>query len=110
MLEVGQRFEKLTKEIVDECNKGGKYYVFAIKNEENNEYVYEIRENVITLNDKVRTLRERREIECFSIINRGKLWYDNLSEEQLSELDKWYREWLNVTDTLVVPEKPIWLK
>ena len=110
MLEVGQRFEKLTKEIVDECNNGGKYYVFAIKNEENNEYVYEIRENVITLNDKVETLRERREEECFSIINRGKLWYDTLTQEQLQELNIWYELWLDVTTTLVVPLKPKWLK
>lgn len=55
-------------------------------------------------------LRQRREIECYPIINRGELWYDNLTTEQRSELDVWYQDWLDVTDTLVVPDKPEWLK
>ena len=55
-------------------------------------------------------LRDKRDYECFSIINRGKLWYDNLTQEQLEELNKWYNDWLNVTDTLVEPEKPEWIK
>ena len=62
------------------------------------------------LENKKNSLRLRREEECFSIINRGKLWYDNLTEEQIAELDVWYNEWLNVTITLEVPEKPEWLK
>lgn len=55
-------------------------------------------------------LRVRREHECFSIINRGKLWYDNLTEEQLLELQIWYDKWLNVTQTKLIPEKPSWIK
>lgn len=55
-------------------------------------------------------LRAMREVECFSIINRGKLWYDNLTEEQLVELNTWYNAWLNVTETRFVPEKPNWIK
>lgn len=63
----------------------------------------------ILLNDN-KILRNLREIECFSILdNRSKLWYDNLSEEQLSELKEWYKAWLNVTETKVIPEKPSWL-
>ena len=54
-------------------------------------------------------LRELREKECFSVINRGKLWYDTLTSEQLEELMTWYKEWLNITDTLVIPIKPSWL-
>ncbi len=54
-------------------------------------------------------LRQRRETECFSFINRGQLWYDRLSEEQKSELNAWYSSWLMVTDTLTAPEKPSWL-
>ena len=54
-------------------------------------------------------LRHIRENECFSIINRGKLWYDKLTEEQHEELDIWYHEWLDVTETKIIPEKPIWL-
>ena len=54
-------------------------------------------------------LRKRRETECFSYINRGQLWYDRLSDEQKSELQVWYADWLKVTDTLTAPKKPSWL-
>lgn len=54
-------------------------------------------------------LRQRRETECFSYINRGQLWYDRLTEEQKTELSDWYTAWLKVTDTLTVPKKPSWL-
>ena len=54
-------------------------------------------------------LRAEREVECFPIINRGQLWYANLTPEQLAELDVWYKNWLNVTETKIVPEKPDWL-
>lgn len=53
--------------------------------------------------------RRRRELECFPIINRGQLWYDTLSEGQLSELKNWYRTWLDGTNTQTIPEKPEWL-
>lgn len=53
--------------------------------------------------------RRRRELECFPIINRGQLWYDALTEEQLSELQSWYRAWLDGTNTQTIPEKPEWL-
>lgn len=54
-------------------------------------------------------LRTRRETECFSVINRGQLWYEGISITQLLELREWYKAWLKVTETLVVPEKPTWL-
>ena len=54
--------------------------------------------------------RLRREKECFSVINRGQLWYEGISLTQLLELQKWYQAWLNVTETMVVPEKPTWLE
>lgn len=53
--------------------------------------------------------RRRRELECFPIINRGQLWYDTLSEGQLSELKNWYQAWLDGTNTQAIPEKPEWL-
>ena len=53
--------------------------------------------------------RQRREKECFSVINRGQLWYEGISLSQLYELRQWYKAWLNVTETMVVPEKPAWL-
>jgi len=54
-------------------------------------------------------LRSRRETECFSVINRGQLWYEGVSLTQLLELREWYKAWLNVTETKVVPGKPAWL-
>lgn len=54
-------------------------------------------------------LRIRREKECFSVINRGQLWYEGVTVLQLLELRQWYKDWLNVTETFVVPEKPSWL-
>ena len=53
--------------------------------------------------------RRRRETECFSVINRGQLWYEGVSLSQLLELRAWYKAWLNVTETMVVPEKPTWI-
>lgn len=61
------------------------------------------------ITDKKDKLRKQRKDECFSVINRGKLWYDTLSYEQLAELKNWYFDWLDVTKTLVVPAKPKWL-
>lgn len=58
----------------------------------------------------IKELRRQREEECFSIINRGVLWYDNLTEVEKAELADWYRAWLDVTETLTVPDCPIWLE
>ena len=55
-------------------------------------------------------LRVKREEECFVIINRGQLWYNNLAAEQFDELQVWYKAWLDVTETKIIPEKPSWLK
>lgn len=54
-------------------------------------------------------IRQRRQIECFPYINRGRLWYAKLSDEQLIELSKWYDAWLNATETLIIPKKLKWL-
>ena len=58
----------------------------------------------------INKLRRQREAECFPIINRGELWYNTLTEKQYGELQDWYQAWLDVTETLVVPFKPIWLE
>lgn len=55
-------------------------------------------------------LRKQRTRECFPIVNRGKLWYNCLTNEELAQLDNWYWAWLDVTDTLVIPTKPQFLK
>lgn len=59
--------------------------------------------------EKKEDFRRRRETECFSVINRGQLWYEGVSLSQLLELRTWYKAWLDVTETLVVPERPTWL-
>lgn len=61
------------------------------------------------IEDPTEVLRRERERVCFSVINRGKLWYDSLTFEQLSELRDWYRKWLNVTVTFEIPNAPTWL-
>ena len=63
---------------------------------------------------ELENLRIQRQQECFSVINRGKLWYDTLTEKQYNELKIWYEEWLNITDnakkSVNIPKKPEWLK
>lgn len=54
-------------------------------------------------------LRQRREHECFPVINRGQLWYEGLTAEQKAELAAWYQGWLDITETHTIPEKPAWL-
>ena len=54
-------------------------------------------------------LRDRRKNECFPIVDRGALWYDRLSMEQINELEDWYQAWLDVTETGVVPPLPEWV-
>ena len=66
-------------------------------------------EHEMTLEERIENLRVRREYECFSIINRGKLWYNKLDLYEEQELREWYKKWLDVTETLEVPEKPEWL-
>ena len=64
---------------------------------------------VLKHNELLFELRRRRAEECFPVVNRGKLWYDCLSIEQLTELNDWYFAWLDVTETKVIPIKPEWL-
>ena len=64
---------------------------------------------ILSEDERLLVFREQRKNECFPIINRGKLWYDCLTSEQLAELKKWYHDWLNVTETLIIPIKPEWL-
>lgn len=63
----------------------------------------------IELRRELTYLRAQREKACFPYVNRGSLWYNKLTDEQKEELDIWYQEWLDVTDTRVIPEKPEWL-
>ena len=56
------------------------------------------------------TLKNRRQKECFNIVdNRSPMWYNHLTAEQKAELDDWYQAWLDVTETHIIPTKPSWL-
>lgn len=63
----------------------------------------------LTVSFNEEELRLTRQLECFSVINRGKLWYDSLTETQLRELREWYQAWLDVTETSEIPVRPQWL-
>lgn len=65
--------------------------------------------HIETEEEILNSLRLKREQECFPIINRGQLWYKKLTEEQINELDQWYCNWLNITETKVEPVMPKWL-
>jgi hypothetical protein len=54
-------------------------------------------------------LRERRESECFTVINRGGLWYDMLTLREKNDLLEWYHAWLDAPSTGVIPDRPSWL-
>lgn len=60
--------------------------------------------------DFLNAIRTKREEICFPVINRGQLWYDKLNSEQIAELNVWYQNWLDVTETKIIPETPNWVK
>ena len=70
----------------------------------NNEKQAELENNKVLSN-----LRSQREKICFPYINRGELWYSRLSNTQKAELSTWYQAWLDITETKIIPETPIWL-
>ena len=57
----------------------------------------------------LKDLRMVRERVCFTVINRGELWYETLTDEQRAELREWYRAWLDVTVSLKIPKCPKWI-
>lgn len=94
-------------EIDDELLKQiGKTKCFDVNTKKIIDYVKPAR----SLESQLKTLRAKREKECFPIINRGQLWYSMLTATQYSELQVWYKAWLDVTETLVIPERPSWLE
>ena len=112
--------EKGHYETIAEYGNGGKDVKWVVEvagveyqpaREETEEiYVYVPYTDEELKNIQIEELRHKREIECFSIVNRGALWYNTLTQNQFEELNQWYIEWLNVTETLVEPQKPEWLK
>ena len=67
------------------------------------------KQDEINNNRQLTSLRAQREKICFPCINRGELWYSKLSAEQKEELVAWYQAWLDVTETKIAPETPLWL-
>lgn len=63
----------------------------------------------LQLADRQNAIRARRERECYSVINRGQLWYEGVSIAHLVELRKWYKAWLDAPATLIIPDRPDWL-
>jgi len=57
----------------------------------------------------IKIIRARREVECFPIVNRGKLWYETLTQDQTIELRSWYYTWLNAPETGIIPQPPSWI-
>lgn len=70
---------------------------------------YKQKEAAYREQSELNRLRDIRNSECFSIVNRGALWYERLTDAQKTELNTWYQAWLDVTETLTIPTKPIWL-
>jgi hypothetical protein len=84
------------------------YEAYACRN---GELVFDSsRDDEVTDKTVKEELRIRRERECFSFVNRGQLWYGTLTVKQIAELTAWYKAWLKVTETKVVPDKPSWLE
>lgn len=54
-------------------------------------------------------IRERRTVECFAIVNRGKPWYDLWTTPQYNQLKDWYTAWLDAPNTGTIPIKPAFL-
>lgn len=53
-------------------------------------------------------LRQVREKECYSIVDRA-AWFASLTPEQQKEIQAWREAWKNVTDTFIIPQKPDWV-
>ena len=64
---------------------------------------------IISKSELASQLRVEREQVCFPVVNRGRLWYEMLDKNQLSELKTWYKAWLDAPETLIVPAAPDWL-
>ena len=69
--------------------------------------------DVIAEKNELSKLRNRRQKECFDILtDKGYLWIKDLEDnysERYAELVQWRKDWLDVTDTKIIPEKPTWI-
>lgn len=96
---------ELPENIADYMENFGAYKLIDGKLVKDEQYV-----SILLEEKQKKQLRRLRESECFKVINRGILWYNTLTEDQKKELDTWYHQWLDVTETLTVPEVPTWIE
>ena len=95
--------EEFTEKYPEDLSDGAHFYI------EKEITTDEQLKEQIKIKAKQNDLRSQREKECFDVVNRGVLWYDTLTQEEKSELKTWYKDWLDVTETLKVPKKPKFL-
>lgn len=108
MYKIGQklRAEEYTAELVDWLNSNN----CCCGSIDDKEFIGQIVQcEVLDDEGQSNLIREERNYECFPFINRGELWYAQLTAEQRAELTKWYQDWLDAPSTLVKPSKPDWL-
>ncbi len=82
------------------------------------EYENILKVEPLTKEEILNNLRRLREEQCFSVVNRGMVWYSQIDSNQNLELLRWYKEWLDITDkyvdgidiSTIIPVKPSWLK
>lgn len=60
----------------------------------------------LPLDDKKGCLRVIRQFECFDKIDRP-VWFGDLTDQEKQIVRAWRKNWLDVTDTLIIPETPI---
>lgn len=83
------------------------YYDYDIQN---NKYIFDQEKfEEDNKNLLIEKIRQRRETECFSLIDKSQLWYDNLTNKQKEQLNIWYKDWLKAPQTMIIPSKPSWL-
>lgn len=99
-----QEMDRVNYHIVNGYN-GALFFYEYTKTEE-----YKKKAEAFAENGRLENLRRLRETECFSVVNRGALWYEKLAPEEKTELAAWYQGWLDVTETGIAPETPEWLK
>lgn len=106
-MKIGQIFylDENYSKIAAWCNENSCFIEEIEKDDKGRRFTVKEAEKI----DVSHIIRLQREGECFSIVNRGKLWYDNLTKAQLDELQAWYQNWLDAPATRKIPQKPKWL-
>jgi hypothetical protein len=95
-------------------------FIDLLDNEDQTGYLLYIDENTKPIYDKAKhdtaktkqleeEIRIRRTVECFVVTDRGKLWYDSITQQQLQELKTWHTAWLAAPETKIIPPLPTFL-